>query len=572
MIFLVDIDKEIIVAYFSMEIGVKSEIPTYAGGLGVLAGDMVKTLADLQVPSVAVTLLNEKGYFKQELDKEGNQIEKDDIWDKTKYMKRLPNKVAVSLENRNIVIQAWQYDVISPSGGIVPAYFLDTNVPENDEYDKKLTSRLYGGDQRYRIMQEAILGIGGLKMLVDIGYQEIENYHMNEGHAAFLILELLNRTKDDTKEEYSKKYDFEKIRSKCVFTTHTPIPAGHDLFDISMVKSVIGSGFSEIENIDAIDDSGKFSMTMLALNHSHYINGVAKRHKDVTKNMFPGYHIHSVTNGVHSYTWVSGSFKELYDEDIPNWSHDPFSLRYVFGIGSDKIWNTHMKSKKELINIIKKETGQEFDMDTLTIGFARRMTGYKRPDLIFSDIDRLNNIAKNKGKIQLVFAGKAHPNDQDGKNIIKKLFGMNKKLHENIRTVFLQGYNMDLSKKLVSGVDLWLNTPMRPYEASGTSGMKAAHNGVINFSVMDGWWIEGFIENVTGWSIGPGMTSTENEYDNKEDIEDLYNKLENDIIPAYYFNREKWIDMMKHSIAINASFFNTHRMVHQYVMDAYIHQ
>ncbi|MBN2101502.1 MAG: alpha-glucan family phosphorylase [Candidatus Aenigmarchaeota archaeon] len=565
-----DVDEPVVVAYFSMEVGLSADMPTYAGGLGVLAGDMIKTFADLKVPSVAVTLLNEKGYFRQKIDEKGNQSEEDEVWDREKYMKLLPNKVVVTLENRPVVVRAWQHDVVSPSGGIVPVYFLDTNVPANTIDDRKLTSHLYGGDQRYRIMQEAIIGIGGLKMLKDIGYEDIENYHMNEGHAAFLIMELLNRTKNEEEKDFNKKYDFEKVKDKCIFTTHTPLKAGQDEFDIGLVKSVLGEDFFPFEKMDAFSDSGKFSMTHLALNHSHYINGVAKRHKDVSRKLFPGYQIHSVTNGVHSVTWVSEAFKRLYDENIPNWSHDPFSLRYVFGIEDDEIWNTHMEAKKLLIDFVNENTKTKMDYDTITFGFARRMTGYKRPDLIFHNIEHLNKIADEIGKIQLIFAGKAHPNDEAGKMMIKHIFNQREILSKNIKIVFLENYNIDISKLLVAGVDVWLNTPMRPFEASGTSGMKASHNGVINFSVLDGWWLEGYIENVTGWSIGPRSSDPEHECDSHFDVADLYSKLEKEVLPMYYYDRQKWIEMMKHTIAINASFFNTHRMVQQYVLDAYI--
>ena len=569
VIFLPDIDSEIVVAYFTMEIGLTAKMPIYAGGLGILAGDVIKTFADLHVPAVAVTLLNEKGYFKQVLDEHGNQKEEDETWRKEDFMKLLPNKVVVTLEKRPVVVQAWRHDVVSPSGGTVPVYFLDTNVPENSEEDRKLTSYLYGGDNRYRIMQEAILGIGGLKLLVDIGYEHIENYHMNEGHSAFLILELLNRTRNDEEKDYYKKYDFEKVKKKCVFTTHTPLPAGHDSFDTKMVKSILGDEYFPFDMV-SIPNKNQFSMTYLALNHSHYINGVAKRHKDVTKKLFPGYTIHSITNGAHSVTWVSEPFANLYDDYIPNWRHDPFSLRYVFGIPGDEIWNAHIEAKKRLLDFVKKKTGEELNIDDMTIGFARRMTGYKRPTLVFSDVERLNRIAEAEGRMQFIFAGKAHPHDEGGKKIIREIFEMKKRLGSNIKLVFLENYDMDMAKLLVSGADLWLNTPLRPFEASGTSGMKASHNGVINFSVLDGWWIEGYIEKVTGWAIGPKITDPEHKGDDSKDADDLYRKLENEILPTFYYDREKWIEMMKHSIAINASFFNTHRMVQQYVMDAYI--
>ncbi|NOX71340.1 MAG: alpha-glucan family phosphorylase [Candidatus Micrarchaeota archaeon] len=569
VISLPDVDEDIVVAYFTMEIGLTENMPTYAGGLGILAGDVVKTFADLKVPAVAVTMLNEKGYFRQVLDDEGNQTEENEIWDKNKFMKPLPNKVVVTLEGRSVVVRAWEHYVESPSGGSVPVYFLDTDVPENTEYDRTLTSHLYGGDSRYRIMQEAILGIGGLKLLVDIGYENIENYHMNEGHAAFLILELLNRTKNEEEKNYKKRYDFDKVKEKCVFTTHTPLPAGHDSFDTEMVKSILGADYFPFDNVD-IPDNRKFSMTYLALNHSHYINGVAKRHKDITSRMFPGYRIHSITNGAHSATWVSEPFRDLYNKYIPNWSHDPFSLRYVFGIPKNEIWEAHIKAKENLFNLIKELTGETLDINALTMGFARRMTGYKRPTLIFRDIERLNKMAASGVKLQLIFAGKAHPKDIEGKEIIKELFRIKKRLGENIKFIFLENYGMKIAKQLISGVDIWLNTPQRPFEASGTSGMKASHNGVVNFSVLDGWWIEGYIEKVTGWSIGPKVASPDHLADDRKDAEDLYNKLEKEIMLMFYRDRERWIEIMKHSIAINASFFNTHRMVQQYVMNAYI--
>ena len=385
---------------------------------------------------------------------------------------------------------------------------------------------------------------------------------MNEGHASLLVLELLKERKE--KEEVG--WDFEGVRKSCVFTTHTPVSAGHDRFSYDLVKNVLME-YLPLEIIKMLGGDDQLNMTYLALNLSHYVNGVAKKHGEVSRGMFPGYSIDSITNGVHSYTWTSESFKRVFDKYIPGWTTDSFILRYSLGIPKQEIWEAHLESKKLLIDYVNKEANIGMDYETFTIGFARRATPYKRMHLVFSDIERIRRISRELGKIQFIFAGKAHPKDWPGKELTKKIFGVSSQLKDDVKMAYLANYDMEIAKMLTSGVDLWLNTPQRPLEASGTSGMKAVHNGIPNLSVLDGWWIEGHIEGVTGWSIGSKSIETGDDRDDQE----IYDKLENIILPMYYRERERWMDIMQHSIAFNASFFNTQRMVQQYVLNAYLH-
>ena len=549
------------VAYFSMEIGLKSEIPTYSGGLGILAGDTIKSFADRKVPAVAVSLLNEKGYFFQDLDENGNQREIEVNWDHKKHMTLLKDRINVNLEGRDIAVRGWVYEVEGLSGGKVPVIFLDTNIDSNNEGDRMLTSYLYGGDRRYRLMQEALLGIGGIRILQILDHDNLMAYHMNEGHAALLTLELIDRYEGD----------LEKVRNLCVFTTHTPVPAGHDSFDIGLAKNVL-QNFIDVETLrhdNIIDHEGKLNMTYLALYHSKYINGVAKKHGEISRKMFPGYSIEAITNGIHTPSWVSPHFAELFDKHIPSWKNDPHSLRNALNISRNEIWRAHKNCKKDLIKFMNHHYHSNLKEDVLTIGFARRAATYKRASLIFTDLERLKKIVKEHGKIQMIYGGKAHPMDGAGKGVIRQIFSEIKELKDDIEIVYLKNYEIYTAKLLVAGVDVWLNTPMRPMEASGTSGMKAAVNGVLNFSVLDGWWIEGHIEGFTGWSIGPKPVDIESEANQLEDIKDLYKKLEEKVIPLYYEDKDWWKEMMTQNIALNGSFFNTHRMVSQYVLQAY---
>jgi len=557
------------IAYFSMEIGLRDEMPTFSGGLGILAGDTIKSSADLNLPLVAVTLIYHKGYFKQDIDDQGRQVELPAQWTPSETMTALPEKVDVRIEDRTVYIQAWVYAVISPRGGEVPVIFLDTNLPENSEEDRALTDHLYGGDESYRIKQEVILGIGGVKMLKRLGFQ-IKKYHMNEGHAAFLTLELLHQFKNDLKHVWDESFmwNLETVKELCVFTTHTPVEAGHDKFSYDLYRSVIGDYFPE-NVIRSLAGEENLNMTLLALNLSNDVNGVARKHGEVSQNMFPGYKINSITNGVHSYTWTCDSFKRLFDKYLPGWANEPELFVRVDVVPPEELWNAHLEAKKILIDHVNSVHDLNMDYETLTIGFARRFATYKRASLLFTDIEKLEKIAS--GKIQIIYAGKAHPKDEGGKKLIEEIISYSHKLKGKINIAFINNYNMETALKIVSGVDVWLNNPIRPLEASGTSGMKAAHNGVLNFSVLDGWWIEGHIEGDTGWSIGPEPTEVVPDVRaNEIDTSDLYKKLEEVIIPTFYQDRDKWISMMKSAIGKNAYYFNSHRMMRRYVTEAYI--
>lgn len=555
------------IAYFTMEAALDPYMKTYSGGLGVLSGDTLMSSADLNLPLVAVSLLNRKGYFHQTIDEMGVQHEKPDFWPIADYLENQHIHISVEIEGRQVFCTAWKYDVVGISGHKVPMLFLDTNLPENSEWDRTLTDHLYGADLRYRICQEIILGIGGIRMLRALGYTELERFHMNEGHAAFLILELLEeRLALENRNEITKE-DIDSIREKCVFTTHTPVAAGHDKFPMDLVSSVMG--YHRIfENQDLYFFENCLNMTYLALNFSSYVNGVSKKNAEVAQLMYRPFEVDSITNGVHALRWTSKPFRDLYDEYIPGWRMDNFALRSALAIPMDKFWEAHIKAKQALLTHVEKLCGVEMDPNVLTIGFARRSTAYKRPDLIFHDLERLKEIIKKVGPIQLIYGGKAHPSDNDGKSIIQNVFRNIKQLEGEISIVYLPNYDLQQGKLITSGVDVWLNNPEPPMEASGTSGMKAALNGVPSLSILDGWWIEGCIEGVTGWSID-GERYPGAHINNLEDANSLYEKLEKVVIPLYYERKDQFIDIMLHCVALNGSFFNTERMVLQYNHRAY---
>ena len=563
------VNNQRIIAYFSMEIAVDAEIPTYAGGLGVLAGDTIRSAVDLKVPMVAVTLLYRKGYFYQTLDASGWQREEPVEWVVNDFLEEMPQRAAVALEGRSVHIRSWKYEVSDSGGFKVPVYFLDSDLPENSEGDRTLTHSLYGGDQRYRLCQEAILGIGGVRMLRALGYHEIERFHMNDGHASLLVLELLDEEAGKNGGRPITHDDVEAVRRKCVFTTHTPVPAARDQFPKELAERVLGEYQAMSDIKDLVFCGDVLDMTFLGFNLSHFINGVAKKHSEVARLMFAGYLIDAITNGVHAATWVAEPFHELYDRHIRGWRLDNFSLRYALSIPKEEVWKAHNQVKKRLLQYLNRETNVGMDLNVLTIGFARRMATYKRADLLFTDPERLKGIASKAGPFQLVYAGKAHPQDQAGKELIQRIFRIKDALAKNIKMVYLENYDLELGKMITAGVDVWLNTPQPPLEASGTSGMKAALNGVPSLSVLDGWWIEGCIEGVTGWSIGENERGTEEASNRSKDASSLYDKLEQVIIPLFYHNRDRFIDVMLHSIALNGSFFNTHRMIQQYVLKAY---
>jgi starch phosphorylase len=551
------------VAYFSMDIAVDSKIPTYSGGLGVLAGDMLRSAADLELPMVAVSLIHRKGYFDQHLDSRGNQLESPAKWTPEEYLVRLPTKVTVSIENREVRVGAWKYLFQGITGHTVPLFFLDADLPENTAADRGLTDFLYGGDERYRLCQEVILGLGGVAMLRALGYDDIGMFHMNEGHSALATLALLEEQSRSSPEREFSEVEIETVRHRCAFTTHTPVPAGHDRFNAELVYRILGNGrATALAQMQLLD--GCLNMTELALRLSGFVNAVSMRHRDISRAMFPNHNIQAITNGVHATTWTSAPFASLYDRFVPGWRRDNCYLRYAVGIPLAEIRQAHGNAKKELFQQVRWLTGTRLDEKVFTLGFARRATGYKRGDLIFTDRERIQQIARQVGPIQLIYAGKAHPRDESGKAIIRHIFEAAAALADDVRVIYLENYDMALGKLLCSGVDVWLNTPLRPQEASGTSGMKAALNGVPSFSVLDGWWVEGHVEGVTGWSIGDA-----NENDTASEALSLYTKLENVILPLYYREPDRFVQVMRSAIAFNGSYFNTQRMLCQYVKNAY---
>ena len=553
------------IAYFTMEIGLEPAMPTYAGGLGILAGDTVRSAADLRLPMVAVSLLHRKGYFHQRLDRHGRQSEEPVQWVVEDFLEEMGPRVAVNLEGRDVLLRAWKYEVQGISGNVLPVYFLDTDLPENSDADRELTHFLYGGDSRYRLSQEVVLGIGGVRMLRALGYDGTTRFHMNEGHSSLLTLELLREQALAKGRSSVLQEDIDHVRSVCVFTTHTPVPSGHDRFPMELASRVVGQHrLFELKERCCFD--GQLNLTYLALNLSRYVNGVAMSHGEVSKRMFAGYAIDAITNGVHPPTWVAEPFRELYDRYIPGWRLDNFSLRYALSIPGEAIRAAHRRAKRHLIERVNHETNAGFDLDVVTLGFARRATSYKRADLLLQDPERLLAIAAQVGPLQVVYAGKAHPQDAEGKKLIEGIFQIQESLKDRVKIAYLENYEMDLARNITSGVDVWLNTPEPPLEASGTSGMKAALNGVPSLSVMDGWWVEGHIEGLTGWSIGePGDARNSS----REDAGPLYEKLEGSVVPTFYRQPDRFVDIMRHAIALNGSFFHTQRMLQEYLCKAY---
>ena len=548
-----------------MEIALEPDIPTYSGGLGILAGDTLRSAADLGVPLVAVTLAYRKGYFRQILDSAGNQFEQPQEWSPENQLTEAKAQASVEIEGRPVTVRAWKYTITGVSGDTIPVYLLDTDLPENSEYDRHLTDCLYGGDQRYRLAQEIVLGFGGFRLLAKLYPGQIEIFHMNEGHSALLSLGLLERRLDQSFAGRLKQLDIDGIRDRCIFTTHTPVPAGHDQFPRSLAVQVLAR--DQVALLDEAEawEGDALNMTYLALRFSGYVNGVAMRHGEVSRGMFPAYEISAITNGVHALTWTSPSFMELFDSCMPGWRTDNNYLRYAISIPLPAIREAHAEAKTELFAAIAQSFGVQLDPKAFTIGFARRASTYKRADLLFQDPERLRKIAREVGPIQLVYGGKAHPHDEGGKNLIRRVVENSSHLSDVIRTVYVQNYDMHWGKLITSGVDIWLNNPLRPQEASGTSGMKAAMNGVPSFSVVDGWWAEGHIEGVTGWSIGNDEVSE----DPMAEIATLYDKLEREIVPMFYGRPNRYTEVMRYAIALNGSFFNTQRMVLQYLTNAY---
>ena len=539
------------VGYFSAEIGVSPSIPSYSGGLGVLAGDHVKAAADAAFPLVGVTLLYREGYMNQRIDAQGRQTEEYPPFNPSWLLENLHKSVSIRINSHTIHLGIWRYWIEGVTGYKVPILFLDSDLPENEEAHRDLCSRLYAGDNQHRLYQEMAMGLGGMAALKLLGYQKsIKVYHMNEGHTAFLTLDLLKDSRGAV----------ESVRQQCVFTTHTPVPAGHDEFSYDIALPALGA-FAPANLKDLADNHGKLSMTNLALHLSRSINAVSKLHAQVAQHMYPDDTVKAVTNGVHHLSWTSRETQHLYDKNLPKWSVDPTELLKVKDISDTALWESHMENKSNLLDYANAMTQKGLSPDLLTFGFARRAATYKRANLLFYDMERLASVCK--GKVQFIFAGKAHPRDEHGKEVIQELYTHVKQLSGRVNIVFLENYNMWLGRLITSGVDVWLNTPLRPNEASGTSGMKAALNGVPNLSILDGWWNEGCRNGENGWSFGEPMIPSD-----RSDASELYRVLEEKVIPVFYENRSAWIQMMRESIKTGVE-FTAKRMLDDYIREIY---
>lgn len=549
-------------AYFTMEVALQPDIPTYSGGLGVLAGDTLRSMADLEIPAVAISLSYSTGYFYQVIDPSGYQTEREIRWEFSSEFDKVPVTIQLPLQDKKFFVSAWVYNIIGQTGHIIPVYLLDTNIDSNEPWQRQFTHVLYDATPFQRFVQELILGMGGVKLLEALGYKNIKTYHMNEGHAALLSLQLLGNSH---KTESEVEEAWEDIKKRVIFTTHTPVPAGHDKFEYDLFNDVFRDRAPS--NIRELAGEKQVNMTVLALNSSRWSNAVSQKHGEVTRDMFPAHpNIDAVTNGVHSAFWTCEPIQLVFDKYLPGWRMKPALLAKALQIDNDDLWRAHQKAKRMLLDYEKSHSWVLLDKKLLTVGFARRVTAYKRHTLLFQDKERLARICKKK--VQFIFAGKAHPRDSGGKNTIKQIHDISDHLWESygVRVVFLENYDMDLSKLMTSGVDIWMNNPIRYMEASGTSGMKAAHNGVLNLSVLDGWWIEGFeFEPLAGWAIGPKPEDPEAQEPANwaKEAGDIYEVLENEAIPIYFHNWQKWTERMKHAIRLG-SYFNTHRMVEEY--------
>lgn len=562
------------IAYFSMEMALRPEMQTYSGGLGVLAGDTARSCADLGLPMVFVTLLSRQGYLRQEIDADGQQISHAAPWNPADYAVPLRAKVAVLLDGREVWVRPWLHVISSPIGSRIPVLLLDTHLEENAPIDRDITDRLYGTGREYRLKQEAVLGIAGLRCLQALGF-DIRKYHLNEGHAALLALDLMRRhpRHPDQVAEDSMHYRLSPVREACVFTTHTPVDAGHDRFDYELFERMLPN-YVHLDDLKRLAGADALNMTRLALNLSGFVNGVAARHARTTTEMFPGYNIRAITNGVHLPTWAHPAMRALFNRHFPSWAYEPEMMVRADQLPADQVWAAHRAARRDLDDEIERRTGVRLDADLPVIGFARRMTAYKRPDLLFTDLARLRSIHAHL-PFQIVFAGKAHPADEAGQALIRQIHAVSRTLAPQVRVIFLPDYDVTLASRMVAGVDIWLNTPTPPMEASGTSGMKAALNGVLNLSVLDGWWLEACIEGVTGWAVGIDRSMSDTGAAGSRDpahasAADLYDKLEQIVLPLWHHDRDRWIWMMQQAIGKVSCYFNTQRMMRRYAAEAYL--
>jgi starch phosphorylase len=548
-----------------MELALRPEMHTYCGGLGLLAGDTARSSADLRIPMVFVTMLSRTGYFRQEIDPKGRQIELPDPWDPNAWCERLPPVVTVGIEGRSVGIQPWLAVVTGVDGFQNPILLLDTDLGQNSKDDRTLSDSLYGGNAAYRLKQEIALGIGGVRVLRALGFR-LQTYHMNEGHASLLALELLNDPAIPPKGIPPRELRdrISKVRARCVFTTHSPVEAAHDRFDYDLVWRILRPTLGRA-SLRELGGDRRFNLTRLGMNLSHYINGVSLRHAETTRKMFPGYRIRAVTNGVHVPTWVHPAFARLFDSKIPRWRREPEMLVRAFQLSEEEVWDCHQAAKRDLLELIRDRAGVALDPEALTLVFARRMVSWKRPLLLFEDPGRLTDLA-SRDRLQVVFAGKAHPRDRAGKRLIHRMHERMRQLEGRVPCVFLPNYDMEWAKALVAGADVWFQSVLPPMEASGTSGMKAALNGGLNLSVLDGWWKEACIEGANGWSI----PHTEGEDADRKDAAALYGRLEDVVLPCYYDDAKRWRSMMKQAIGHVGSYFTSQRMLRQYAIEAYL--
>jgi glycogen phosphorylase len=540
-----------------MEIGVDNRIPTYSGGMGVLAGDMAYSFADLGLPATFVTLLSRNGYNSQKLDVSVGQLDSPQPWDWGKLLTPTGEKATVEIGEKAQSVGAWEYKIRSKTETSV--LFLDTDYPENDAEVRDATDRLYAGEPYHRLIQEIILGIGGYRVLKALG-RDVDMYHLNESHAAFVTVELLRDTGSAS-----------ETRKKCVFTTHTPIAAGNEVFPLSAVESALGKYDWVNWREESVD--GAVNLSRLASKYSGVTNAVSLKHSFVSERVMGHNHITYVTNGVYHRRWVHPEMKKVFNTHIPGWEESPSMLVKAVGIPSEALAQAHSNAKRALVSLVNNRGGPAFEEGPLTICMAKRITGYKRNGMILGDPGRLQRMAEGIGTVQVVVAGRTHPRDNVAKgmlaDILRKADDLNRSTSK-VRVAVLENYDIDMAKILVAGSDVWLNNPRRPLEACGTSGIKAAMNGVLNLSTNDGWWLEGGIEGVNGWGIGKRTEWNDlSESREGEDEGDLYSKLSSVVLPLYYHDQEMWREMQRRSIATVGPLFNSYKMVEDYVSKVY---
>lgn len=537
------------VAYFSMEIGLSERLPTFAGGLGMLAADLMRSCADLGTAAACVTVRWQHGYQKQTPNGDGTIRHEEVSWDPVaEGLSPLSQHVVVHVEGRAVHVGGWMLAIRGKKGD-VPVYFLDTDLPANHPEDREITRNLYGGDRAMRIKQEIVLGIGGIRMLRALGISDVGTYHMNEGHCAFLTLELL-------KERGFKDDD---VRRSCAFTTHTPVAAGHDVFPYDLAGNIVGDMLPW--HIRKLAGEDALSMTLLAMNLSHYTCGVSKLHGGVAREMLGNQAIDSITNGIHHPTWASPEMAMLFDAHLPGWQERPELLEHAHVLPDDDVLAAHAAAKARLIDAIRERTGRSLDPAKLLAVEARRLVPYKQHELLYGNEDRLR--AVGSGKLEIVHSGNSFPGDAYAAEVIRHLHERAGRFGEALPVVYVPHYDPAFAKLLVAGADVWLNTPMRLKEASGTSGMKAALNGTVNVSTLDGWWAEAYAQDPeSGWRIGPEKDVAGEDGMRTIDAEDLYTQFELEILPCFA-DKAAWAARMKRAIALAAE-FNTHRCIREY--------